>query len=117
MPKILSEEEKARRAAEKAATQLSPAKLRKRREAIYGTSEAGQRKIAALKTNGIRKTLAEGRKSSPHSDRSTGVQKSLRLDLDIQDFALSHTPFARYVNELIRRDMLAQQTPTNENFR
>lgn len=29
----------------------------------------------------------------------------IRLDIDLQDYALSHKPFSKWVNELIRREM------------
>ncbi len=117
MPKLLSWSEKhARKLAAKAAKEaalLPPDELKKRRAQIYGTTPYANKAIAELKTRRTAKTLSEGRKQAASSPR-TAKQISVRLALDVEEFAISHTPMAAYINDLIRRDMMAQKDKDNE---
>lgn len=119
MPKLLTPEERARRRAEKEAEKeaklLSAEELRKRRAEIYGNTPGAKNVVAGLKTRRTAKTLAEGRRPKTTAPK-TGKQISVRLANDVEEFALKHTPIAAYINELIRRDMLAQNNNTDENI-
>lgn len=119
MPKLITPEERARRRAEaqaeKEAKLLSAEELRKRRAAIYGDTPGAKNIVASLKTRRTAKTLAEGRRQKA-SVPKTGKQICVRLANDVEEFALTHTPIAAYINELIRRDMLAQNNNTDENI-
>lgn len=119
MPKLVTPEERARRRAEaqaeKEAKLLSAEELRKRRAAIYGDTPGAKNVVASLKTRRTAKTLAEGRRPKATAPK-TGKQICVRLANDVEEFALTHTPIAAYINELIRRDMLAQNNNTDENI-
>lgn len=119
MPKLLTWAERvARKEAAEAAKEaklLPPEELAARRAEIYDTP-AKKRIAEKLKTRRTAKTLAEGRKrKEPKKDKS-GKIVSVRLAYDVEEFALSHKPVATYINELIRRDMLAQKESTNEDI-
>lgn len=118
MPKLLSwSEKKARKEAAEAAKEaklLSPEELAARRAIIYNTP-AKKRIAKKLKTRRTSKTLAEGRKPNKPRENKAGKQVCVRLAHDVEAFALTHSPLAPYINELIRRDMLAQQNTTNED--
>lgn len=115
MPKLITPEERAKRRAEKEAKLLSAEELRKRRAEIYGNTPGAKNVVAGLKTRRTAKTLAEGRRTKTTAPK-TGKQISVRLANDVEEFALQHTPIAAYINELIRRDMLAQNNNTDENI-
>lgn len=119
MPKLLTPEERAKRRAEKEAEKeaklLSADELRKRRAEIYGNTPGAKNVVAGLKTKRTAKTLAEGRKPKERKNKPKRAV-AFRLDLDVEEFALQHTPIAAYINELIRRDMLAQNNNTDENI-
>lgn len=118
MPKLLTPEEREERRAlsqaAKEAKALPADELKKRRAEIYGKTPGAKKVVAGLKTTRTAKTLAEGRKQKSTAYKPAGRQISVRLAADVEDFALSHSPIASYINELIRRDMLAQQNEKND---
>lgn len=119
MPKLLSWSEKqARKEAELAAKEaklLPPEELAARRAEIYDTP-AKKRIAAKLKTRRTAKTLAEGRKRKEPKKDKAGKMVTIRLAYDVEEFAVSHKPLAPWINELIRREMLAQKDTANENI-
>lgn len=119
MPKLLTWSEKqARKQAAEAAKEaklLPPEELEARRAEIYDTP-AKKRIAEKLKTRRTAKTLAEGRKQKKPKEDKAGKMVSVRLAYDVEAFALLHKPLAPYINELIRRDMLAQQNNENEDI-
>lgn len=119
MPKLLTWAERmARKEAAEAAKEaklLPPEELAARRAEIYDTP-AKKRIAEKLKTRRTAKTLAEGRKKMEPKENKAGKQICVRLAYDVEEFALTHKPLAPYINELIRRDMLAQKESTNEDI-
>lgn len=91
----------------------APPEVQARRAEIYGDTPGAEAQIAKLRSHRTAKTLAEGRKKKAPKPNKTGKQICVRLAADVEEFAISHTPLAAWINELIRREMNATQT--NEN--
>lgn len=101
--------------AAKEAKLLPPEELAARRAEIYDTP-AKKRIAEKLRTRRTAKTLAEGRKRKEPKKDKAGKMVTVRLAHDVEQYALTHKPLAPYINELIRRDMLAQKDTANENI-
>lgn len=114
MPKLITAAEREQRRRDKQAAKeaklLPPDELKERRRAIYGNTKAARRIIKGLKTQRTAKTLAEGRKpKTPKASKKGTKQICVLLDIDVEAWALTHSPMAKYINDLIRADMMANK--------